>query len=74
MGQNKKKIERRPRKELNFCRPLGWVQEGDFRQNRALGVCALRRSVLDENVQARSRNRYPLGQGVKVYQTGRQLF
>jgi hypothetical protein len=73
MGQNKKKNEGGPRQEVNFCRPLGWVQEGDFRQNRALGVCVLRRSVLDENVQARSRNCHPLGQGNKVHPTGRQL-
>jgi hypothetical protein len=40
MGQNKKKNEGRQRQEVNFCRPLGWVQEGDFRQNRALAcVC-----------------------------------
>ena len=73
MGQNKKKNEGGPRNIVNFGRPSWWVQEGDFRQNRALGVCVLRRSVLDENARARSRNCHLLGQGGKVHHTGRKL-
>jgi hypothetical protein len=56
-----------------FLPPVEVGAGGDFRQNRALGVCVLRRSVLDENVQARSRNCHPLGQEGKVHTTGRQL-
>jgi hypothetical protein len=38
LGQNKKKNEGGLRNIVNFGRPSGWVEEGDFRQNRALGV------------------------------------
>jgi hypothetical protein len=59
MGQNEKKSEGRPRQEVQFCRPLGWVQQGIFAKIALLacvcfdGQCSMKTSKLAPAIATR---------------------